>query len=56
MDAYTMETIARQRMTETAGRAEAMASRGEKTKPRRRWARVAWAIPTMVHVATKEAR
>ena len=56
MNAYTMETIARQQMAETARRAATVTSRGHNTNPRRRWTRVAWAIPTMVHVRTKEAR
>jgi hypothetical protein len=55
MNSYTMETIARQRISETARHAEALGSRSQRTTSRQ-WARVAWSLPTIVHVGTREAR
>ncbi len=54
MNSYTMETIARQRMTETAHRAATVGARSQTT--RRIRVRVTWAVPTIVHVSTKEVR
>lgn len=54
MNSYTMETIARQRCAETARHAEAVGARPQTS--RRRWTRVAFQFPTIVHVSIKEAR
>jgi len=54
MNSYTMETIARQQLAATARHAEAFGSRSHTS--RRRWTRVSFQFPTIVHVSTEEAR